>query len=179
MKYTILILLTLISFCISSRTKCEQEDTCAVCQITIYKLKFKHLSGCSVSRCRNTCYKVEKEWTQPNSQFLAFEKDTVGKCDACFRAGYCRATQCENQKRKEQRIIENVINSKDLMKTTGDSSHMKQMVSDVIDDKNVEFSKLAKRVRKQTKEVLKNKNFQKKNKEMAKSLKEVLEYNDK
>jgi len=58
----------------------------------------------------DTCLKVRDIWSQPNSVFEAFRKDTVGKCDACFRAGYCSMSMCEAQKQQELQVITQIVN---------------------------------------------------------------------
>jgi len=38
-------------------------------------------------------------------------KDTFGKCEICFRAGYCTISECKEQELKELEIINSVVNS--------------------------------------------------------------------
>lgn len=38
-------------------------------------------------------------------------KDTFGKCEICFRAGYCTISECKEQEFKELEIINKVVNS--------------------------------------------------------------------
>jgi len=176
MKYYILVLLFTFSTIICTKFKCDKEDACQVCQFTIYKLKFAKQAKCGYSRCKDTCHKVSQEWSQPNSQFEPFLKDFAGKCDACFRAGYCSATHCEEQKRKEQKIIEEVINSRPVARDIIDSKQIKNMVESISENRSVDFERLAKKVKKQTIQALKRKNFAKGTKGMADSLTEILEY---
>ncbi len=178
MKFIYFILLSLISISICAKFKCEKEDSCEVCQRTAYRLKFKRQARCgALPRCKNTCYKVLKQWTQPGTQFEAFNKDAVGKCDVCFRGGFCSASQCEEQKRNEEKIIEGVI-SNTKFENIVNNSHIENMVHKILDNKKVEFRKLAKKVKKETKKALRHKKFQKKKNELSKKLQQVVDYDN-
>jgi len=177
MKLVALVLLSvLISFSLSSG--CGKENACEVCQQIIYRLKFKFTSNCgNLAHCKNTCTKVLKEWSKPGSTFEAFQADNVGKCDACFRAGYCSQTYCQGQKRHEEMVIQKVIDSNDYQKKDQVSSReMDSMVKKVLRNDKVNFNHMAKKVQEQTLSALEAKAFAKRKGKLAKSLAEVAEY---
>jgi hypothetical protein len=173
MKF-IAILSLIALFALSYSSNCE--DQCKLCQKVIYSLKFNYKVNCGFSHCKNTCYKVITEWSKPGSVFDAFQSDSVGKCDACFRGGLCKATECEEQKREEQRIIEQVINQKDVKGKTVNSKHMDNLVKNVLDQKQVDFTKVAKKVRKEVKKALKKGKFDARKKNLTETLRKAAEY---
>lgn len=130
------------------------------------------------THCRDTCYKVKDEWTRPGTQFEAFISDSVGKCDVCFRAGYCSASHCEDQKRREEKIISQVIDHNEITHAV-DTSLLKKAVHKITDGEEVEFKKLAQKVKKQTKEALKMKDFKKGNEKLSHALEEVVDFEKK
>jgi len=182
MKFTkFVILFAVLSFSLSLRTKlgCDKNDSCTICQKTIYNLKFNFEVRCYSSRCKNTCWKVEKEWNQPDSKFQPFLNDSVGKCDACFRSGYCSASHCVEQKRREEDLIASVIDNHDFVTSAVDTQELSKMVDKITNNESVNFEKIAKKVRKETKEALRMKDIEKKNQLISKSLQSVLEYGNK
>jgi len=58
---------------------------------------------------KNTCHKVVHAWHAPNRIFRDFEKDILGKCDICFRAGFCSLTECNEQKFNEFKMIQHIV----------------------------------------------------------------------
>lgn len=87
------------------------DNPCTVCQRAVYQLKFQQKADCGGSRCKNTCHKVRDMWfTAPDKVFQAFEKDMFGKCEICFRAGFCSITECKGQEELELQLINEVVN---------------------------------------------------------------------
>jgi len=154
---------------------CDKETACAVCQRTAYELKFNYkTTSCEASSCLNTCYKVTKLWKQPGSVFEAFLNDNVGKCDVCFRAGFCSNATCVQQKIDEQRAIEESVDRTDFVTGTLDTKSMDEMVKKVVDNQKVNFAKYAKKVQNDVKNALDEKKFIKSKKVLEKSLNGVI-----
>lgn len=87
------------------------DNPCTACQRAAYQLKFQQKADCGGSRCKNTCQKVRDMWfTAPDKVFQAFEKDMFGKCEICFRAGFCSITECKGQEDLELQYINEVVN---------------------------------------------------------------------
>jgi len=146
------------------------DNPCLACQKAAYKLKFQKQADCGESRCRTTCDKVWDLWGRPNSPFTGFQKDTLGKCDSCFRAGFCSITECDAQKKMEQTVIDQVVNSSQL---TGlvDTTPIKEMVKKIVKNQPVKFAKYAKKIKKQIKKQTQPKTFRKNFKNIAETLK--------
>jgi hypothetical protein len=89
----------------------ECNNPCASCQKTIYLLKFNQFADCGTGHCRNTCYKVKDLWSITDGTFKPFRDDIFGKCEICFRAGFCSIAECKVQQEKEAEIIDKVINT--------------------------------------------------------------------
>jgi len=140
-----------------------------VCQKTIYQLKFQKQADCSNARCKSTCHKVRELWGRPRSPLAGFNGNSIGKCDACFRGGFCSVSECSAQKAMEKTIISKVVNK---AKLTGfvDSSIMKKMMKKIMKNKSVNFGKYAKKVKKTIKKGLKNKKFKANFRKISKSL---------
>lgn len=124
MKFKIAIFITLIAFTLATDTNSlfdkaqnSQEacqDKCATCQRTVYHLKFNNLSGCDNLHCRNVCYNIESEWNKEGNVYKAFKDDIFGKCEICFRAGFCSIAECKIQQEKELEVINNIVNKSAL-----------------------------------------------------------------
>lgn len=103
------------------------DNPCVECQRTVYQLKFQNVADCGNAHCRNTCYKVKEQWyNSPNKMFQPFEKDVFGKCDICFRAGYCAIEECHKQQEAEFEIINQVVNAAHIS-AKPQNSYAKQM----------------------------------------------------
>jgi len=100
-----MIVISLISVVITQQV----ETDCGVCQRTVYQLKFDMFGDCGHGTCKNTCHKVVNAWHAPNNIFADFEKDVLGKCDICFRAGFCNLVECDVEKSNELRIVEHTV----------------------------------------------------------------------
>lgn len=87
-------------------------NKCEACQKAIYQMKFHQVADCGSSHCISTCDNVRKLWSQ--SQFDDFKKDIFGKCEICFRAGFCTISECSVQKQLEENIIKRVVNKSHL-----------------------------------------------------------------
>jgi len=146
------------------------ENPCLVCQKAVYKLKFQKQADCGNSRCRQTCDKVWELWNRPQSPFAGFRGDNLGKCDSCFRAGFCSISECSAQKSMEKTVIDQVVNK---AKLTGfvDNSIMKKMLKKVMKNKTVNFNKYAKKIKKQVKKNSQLKTFKKNFKKVSETLK--------
>jgi len=116
MKLIVVLFMILCAYSTKVKSVCDKESACSVCQKTVYNLKFNYKPSCTVSHCNNVCYKVIRTWSQPGSVFGAFLNDSVGKCDVCFRAGYCSMSQCTAQKRREQQVIEKAVDGANVQK---------------------------------------------------------------
>lgn len=156
---------------------CDIETACNQCQRTAYELKFNFKTSCQNSHCQNTCYKVSTQWSQPGSVFEAFLSDNIGKCDACFRAGYCTMTICNDQKRKEQTIIEQSV---DHANFTGmvDTKPIDEMMKKILNNEEVNYPKYAKKVKKQIKKDLKAKKYLKDRQPLSTLLSGLLNVNE-
>lgn len=87
-------------------------NKCEACQKAIYQMKFHKVADCGSYHCISTCDTVRNLWTQ--NQFTDFNKDIFGKCDICFRAGFCTITECSDQKQKEETTIRSIVNKSHL-----------------------------------------------------------------
>jgi hypothetical protein len=155
-------------FDVRSNKPCE--NACLVCQKTIYKLKFQKSPGCGSSHCKTTCKNVWALWNRPQTPFGGFQGDTLGKCDSCFRAGFCSITECSAQKALEKTVIEQVVNKAKLSGFV-DSSALDSMLKKVMKNKPVNFRKYAKKIKKQVKKTTKPNVFKKNFKKIAETLK--------
>lgn len=98
-------------------------------------------------------------WGQPNSIFRSFRKDLLGKCDVCFRAGFCIRSECDAEKALEKTLIDNIITSTNLHGIV-DNSIMSKLVGTIINyDKKLDFKKYEKSIIKQIKKVKTPKKF--------------------
>lgn len=74
-------------------------------------MKFQQMADCEVGgTCRDTCFKIQEVWNTNWSPFKPFMNDQFGKCEICFRAGYCTISQCKEQELKEIDVINRVVN---------------------------------------------------------------------
>ncbi len=179
MKF-IAIALLLVLFNFSYSKGCDKNNSCQVCQKVIYQLKFKYQTRCNfLVHCKTTCTKVLQEWSKPGSTFGPFQNDSVGKCDACFRAGFCSATHCQEQKRKEEIVIQRVINGQELKgkkHSPVNGREMDNMVKKIIEGKKVEFHKITNKVRHQIKKAIEPKNFPSHRNDISSSLQKAIDY---
>jgi len=112
-----ILITTLLAFSFASENeeKVECDNPCVACQRAIYQLKFQKIADCGNTHCKNTCYKIRELWNNsPDGIFRPFEKDIFGKCEICFRAGYCSIAECKAQEEMELNIISEVVNKKKL-----------------------------------------------------------------
>lgn len=133
-------------------------------------LWFKSLQINSNILNKYQCLKVWGLWNRPQSPLAGFQGDSIGKCDSCFRAGFCAITDCEAQRSMEKTVIDQVVNKSKL---TGfvDSSVMKKMLKKVLKNKPVDFRKYSKKIKKQIKKSSQPKTFKKNFNNVAKTLK--------
>jgi len=61
--------------------------------------------------CIGTCTKLNDEWRRDDSIFKPFKEDIFGKCDICFRAGFCSIAECKMQQEKEAEIINKIVDT--------------------------------------------------------------------
>jgi hypothetical protein len=87
----------------------QTQPNCRVCQRVVYELKFDRMADCGTKPCKNTCHKILQAWNNPNSIFADFQNDVIGKCDICFRAGYCSLTECDWDKANELKIVNSIV----------------------------------------------------------------------
>mgnify|MGYP000600233364 CR=1 FL=1 len=117
MKFITLISCFLVILCFvnSSEITSDCDNPCTACQRAAYQLKFQQLADCGSNHCKNTCFKVKELWNNsPDHVFKPFEKDVFGKCEICFRAGFCSIEQCKAQQDMELEIISQVVNQAKL-----------------------------------------------------------------
>jgi hypothetical protein len=117
MKFITLIscFLVILTFVNTSELTTDCDNPCTACQRAAYQLKFQQLADCGSNHCRNTCFKVKELWNNsPDHVFKPFEKDVFGKCEICFRAGFCSIEQCKAQQDMELEIISQVVNQAKL-----------------------------------------------------------------
>lgn len=159
---------------------CDKAVACETCQKTIYQLKFKYATKCGfLVHCKNTCIKVLTEWSKPGSVFGAFQSDAVGKCDACFRAGFCSANTCQAQKRREEQVITQIVNGQQLSgkkNSPVDQREMDIMVKRVVDNQKVDWERVEHRVNAQVNKALQPGKFAKRKGEMAMSLRQAIQF---
>ena len=102
-------------------------------------------------------------WNQPQTVFASFKNDSLGKCEVCFRAGFCSMAECTVQKKFEISVINSTV---DKAKLNGmvDDKPLKEMLKKVMHDRKVNFKKVAKKVKKNLKKAKKavNKKTEKK-----------------
>jgi hypothetical protein len=58
--------------------------------------------------------KILETWNSPSNPFDYFKNDMFGKCEICFRAGYCTISECRAQEKNEINIINSVLNNSKL-----------------------------------------------------------------
>lgn len=117
MKFLIktLIFTSLVLFTIASNLNNDCDNPCVACQRAVYQLKFHQIADCGESHCKNTCYKVRDLWNNsPGKIFEPFQKDIFGKCEICFRAGFCSIAECKAQQDAENEIISQIVNKATL-----------------------------------------------------------------
>jgi hypothetical protein len=98
----------------------ECDNPCQSCQRTVYQLKYQKMADCGSVRCRNTCEKIKENWNNVNNTWEPFLKDIFGKCEICFRAGFCKISECKVQEENELRVISQVVNASKLTAKTDD-----------------------------------------------------------
>lgn len=107
--------LVILTFVNSSELTADCDNPCTACQRAAYQLKFQQLADCGSNHCKNTCFKVKELWNNsPDHVFKPFEKDVFGKCEICFRAGFCSIEECKAQQDMELEIITQVVNKAKL-----------------------------------------------------------------
>lgn len=119
MKFTKQITLMIISTVLltiptAKSESSECDNPCQACQRTVYQLKFQKMADCGGTRCRNTCIKIKENWNNVNKTWDLFLKDIFGKCEICFRAGFCKISDCKAQEENELQIIAKVVNQSKL-----------------------------------------------------------------
>jgi len=112
---------------------------------------------------------VHRIWNRPKSPLAGFNSNIIGKCDACFRAGFCSVNECSTQIAREKSIITRAVNK---AKLTGfvDTSIMKKLMKKIMKNKKVNFKKYSKIVKKSIKKGLQSKNFRSNFKEISEAL---------
>lgn len=117
MKFEIKILLVVsfITALSANHFKSNCDNPCDACQKAVYQLKFHSIADCGKSRCGNTCHKVIDLWkNSPDKVFESFEKDMFGKCEICFRAGFCAIAECKAQQEMEMMVINQIVGNAKL-----------------------------------------------------------------
>jgi hypothetical protein len=128
LKLASILLISITSVILAAKSEMETDITmetqdcdnpCLSCQKTVYQLKFQKLADCGDGNCRNTCFRIKESWNNPNSMWDPFLHDVFGKCEICFRAGFCRISECDAQKENEAKIVDEIVaNSKLNPKST-------------------------------------------------------------
>lgn len=117
MKFTkpiaIMIIMTITILNINAESS-ECDNPCQACQRTVYQLKFQKMADCGSTRCRNTCVKIKESWNNINKTWEPFLRDIFGKCEICFRAGFCKISECKAQEENELEIIAKVVGQSKL-----------------------------------------------------------------
>jgi hypothetical protein len=103
----------------------EHVSDCLICQKVVYQLKFDKMADCGTKPCKNTCHKIVHDWNAPNTIFGDFQNDVLGKCDICFRAGYCTLTECEKNKAEDLQVV-NFIVENAIFRGKLDKENLKQ-----------------------------------------------------
>jgi len=113
---SLLVFSALVSLVVSSNLQSGCENPCVACQRTVYQLKFQQIADCGKNHtCKNTCFKVKELWNNsPDHIFEPFQKDVFGKCEICFRAGFCGIAECKAQQEKEMEVIDQIVNRSHL-----------------------------------------------------------------
>ena len=77
-------------------------------------------------------------WNKPQSVFANFKNDSLGKCEVCFRAGFCTMNECSVQKKFEISVINSTV---DKAKLNGmvDDKPLKEMLKKIIKNQKVNF----------------------------------------
>lgn len=57
------------------------------------------------------CQKIKADWGKEIGVYESFRRDLEGKCEICFRAGFCNIAQCDSQKQNERAIIRQIVES--------------------------------------------------------------------
>jgi hypothetical protein len=86
-------------------------------------------------------------WNRPDGLFNNFKNDSIGKCEVCFRAGFCSMNECSVQKKFEISVINSTV---DKAKLNGlvDDKPLKDMMRKIIKNQKINFKKMAKKVQK-------------------------------
>lgn len=99
----------------SEHTDSSCDNSCLQCQNTVYQMKFHKVADCQGQHCKSTCSKVKELWNNsPDGVFKPFEKDIFGKCEICFRAGFCTIGECKAQQDQELATIDQIVNKAKL-----------------------------------------------------------------
>lgn len=117
MKFITLIscILIVLTFANANEFTSDCDNPCTACQRAAYQLKFQQLADCGSNHCKNTCFKVKELWNNsPDHVFKPFEKDVFGKCEICFRAGFCSIAECKAQQDMELEVISEIVNKAKL-----------------------------------------------------------------
>jgi len=109
LSFIVLGILSLISCVETDNNPYPCDKPCEVCQRTVYQLKYDRFADCGNNICKNTCHKVLNAWYSPLKPFEDFHKDILGKCDICFRNGYCSISDCETLKNHERKLINQIV----------------------------------------------------------------------
>lgn len=89
-------------------------------------------------------------WNAPGNVFSNFRNDSLGKCEVCFRAGFCTMNECQVQKKFEIAVINSTVEKAQLNGFVDDKP-MKNMLKKIIKNQKVDFAKVAKKVKKNLK----------------------------
>lgn len=87
----------------------------------------------------------------------------MGKCDICFRAGYCSVNECSVQKDFETAVISKIVDEASFNGVV-DTKEMDKMIHSIVHDNQVDFKKVKKEVNFQMKQAVKKMNEQTVNK---------------
>lgn len=109
---SLIVFTLLIGYILTNKVHSDCENPCIACQRTVYQMKFQQIADCGKNHtCKSTCYKVKELWTNsPDNIFKPFVNDVFGKCEICFRAGFCNIAECKAQQEKELEVIDQIVN---------------------------------------------------------------------
>ena len=110
------------------------DNPCQACQKTVYQLKFQSMADCGTGQCKNTCHRITQGWNSPYNIWEPFLKDIFGKCEICFRAGYCKITECEAQKENELKVISEVLNGAKLTAKVNEENGVKDEIICILNE---------------------------------------------
>lgn len=86
-------------------------------------------------------------WNRPDGKFNSFKSDSIGKCEVCFRAGFCSMNECSVQKKFEISVINSTVDKAKLNGFVNDKP-LKDMMAKLIKNQKINFKKMTNKVKK-------------------------------